>query len=105
MEKIYVGERIKNKRGEMGIITAFDNQYITVDYPDRTASLMLDAFEKGYIKYENAELQCEVQESIAKIEAIKKQKAEEELIAARKAKAEKVALATKTSTTSTVLDV
>lgn len=95
MVKIYIGERVKNGRGEIGVITAFDNQYITVNYLGRTASVVIDAFEKGYIKYENAELQSEVQDSIAKAELIKKQKAEEERIAAEKAKAEKKSLATR----------
>ena len=45
MVKIHIGERVKNGRGESGVITAFDNQYITVDYPSRTASVVIDAFE------------------------------------------------------------
>ena len=87
MVKIHIGERVKNGRGESGVITAFDNQYITVDYPNRTASVVIDAFEKGYIKYENTKLQNEVQDCIAKIELMKKQKAEEERIAEEKEKA------------------
>ena len=51
MVKIHIGERVKNGRGESGVITAFDNQYITVNYPGRTASVVIYAFEKGYIKY------------------------------------------------------
>lgn len=95
MAKVYIGESVKNGCGEIGVITTFDNQYITVDYPDRTASVVIDAFEKGYIKYVNKELQSEVLDSIAKAESIKKQKAEEERIAAEKAKAEKMVSATR----------
>ena len=101
MVKIHIGERVKNGREESGVITAFDNQYITVDYPSRTASVVIDAFEKGYIKYENTKLQNEVQDCIDKIELMKKQKAEEERISAEKAKAEKRALAIKTPTINT----
>ena len=101
MVKIHIGERVKNGRGESGVITAFDNQYITVDYPSRTASVVIDAFEKGYIKYENAKLQNEVQDCIAKIELMKKQKAEEKRIAEEKEKAEKKALAIKSPTINT----
>ena len=90
MMNIYIGEQVKNLRGEIGVITTFNNQYIMVDYPDRTASVVLDAFEKGYIKYIDSKLQAEVKDSIAKIEALKRQKTEEERIAAEKARAEKV---------------
>ena len=86
MVEIYIGEQVRNRRGERGVITAFDSQYITVDYPDRTASVVIDGFEKGYIKYENAKLQDQVQESIAKAEIAEKQKEEEARAAAKKAK-------------------
>ncbi|MBQ5816673.1 MAG: hypothetical protein IIW33_04345, partial [Oscillospiraceae bacterium] len=77
MVKIYIGERVQNKRGEIGVITAFDGGCITVDYPSRRASVVPDGFEKGYLRYEKPALQGEVQDSIAEIELAKKQKLEE----------------------------
>ena len=44
--EIIVGEVIVNKLAEVGTITAFDGQYITVAYNDRTATFVADAFEK-----------------------------------------------------------
>ena len=40
MANIHIGEQVKNRRGEIGAITAFDNKFITVNYPKRTALLV-----------------------------------------------------------------
>lgn len=79
MVKVHIGERVRNGRGEIGVISTLDNQCITINYPTRTASVVLDAFEKGYIKYESKELQSEVLESISKTKLIKKQKTEDRI--------------------------
>ena len=57
MVEISVGETIINKAGEVGTIAAFDGQYITVNYRDRSAKFRSDAFEKGFLRYENEALQ------------------------------------------------
>ena len=63
--KYTVSQLIVNKNGEVGNITTFDGQYITVAYNDRTAMFMADAFEKGHIRYLNEDLQKKAEESIA----------------------------------------
>jgi hypothetical protein len=83
---ILVGEFIVNKLAEVGTITAFDGQYITVAYNDRTATFIADAFEKGHIRYLNEDLQKKVEESIAQAKQEAAQKAEEARIAAEKEK-------------------
>ena len=65
MIDIIVGERVINKIGEIGTINSFDDKYIYVAYNSRTAKLQLDAFEQCFLKYENANLQNKVNESIA----------------------------------------
>ena len=74
---ILVGELIVNKNGEVGNITAFDGQYITVAYNDRTAMFMADAFEKGHVRYLQEDLQKKAEESIAQAKRDAAQKAEE----------------------------
>ena len=83
---IIVGEIVVNKLAEVGTVTAFDGQYITVAYNDRTAMFMADAFEKGHIRYLNEELQKKCEESIAQEKIAAAQKAEEARIAAEKEK-------------------
>lgn len=90
---ILVGELIVNKNGEVGNITAFDGQYITVAYNDRTARFMADAFEKGHIRYLNEDLQKKAEESIAQAKRDAAQKAEEARIAEERAKEEEKAKA------------
>ena len=86
---IIVSQIVINKLAEVGTITAFDGQYITVAYNDRTAKFMADAFEKGHIRYLNEDLQKKVEESIAQAKREVAQKAEEARIAAERAKEEK----------------
>ena len=85
MAEIIIGERVINKREESGVIVCFDDKYINIQYNDRLGKLLINAFEEGYIKYENAELQNKVDEAIAqaKLEEARKK---EERIAEEKAK-------------------
>jgi hypothetical protein len=73
---VLVGELIVNKNGEVGNITTFDGQYITVAYNDRTAMFMADSFEKGHIRYLNEDLQKKADECIEKAKCEAAQKAE-----------------------------
>ena len=57
MAYIVEKERVISKRGEQGILVSFDGNYISVQFPDRTASFQSDAFEKGFLRYENPALQ------------------------------------------------
>lgn len=83
---IIVGELVVNKLGEMGTITAFDGQYITVDYQSRTARFLPNAFEQGHIRYVNTDLQKKIEEEIAQVKLEAAQKAEEARIAAENKK-------------------
>ena len=59
MFDIIIGEKVINKQGEAGTIISSDDCYIYVDYGTRSVKLLLNAFEKGFIKYENAQLQSQ----------------------------------------------
>lgn len=83
---IIVGEFVVNKLAEVGTITAFDGQYITVEYQSRTAKFLTNVFEQGHIRYVNAELQKKTEERIAQAKSEAAQKAEETIIAAEKVK-------------------
>jgi hypothetical protein len=37
MAEVFVGEKVINKNGESGTITAYDGGFITVDFQDRSA--------------------------------------------------------------------
>ncbi len=84
--EIIVGEFVVNKLAEVGTITAFDGQYITVDYQSRTARFLTNAFEQGHIRYVNADLQKKLEECIAQTKREAEQKAEEARVAAEEAK-------------------
>lgn len=86
MADIFIGERVINKKKESGVIVYFDDKYINIQYYDRLGKLLINAFEEGYIKYENAELQNKVDEAIAQAKAEEERK-EKERIAEEKAKA------------------
>ena len=75
--ELVLGEYVVNNQGEVGTLTVFDGRYITVEYADRPAMYMADAFEKGYICYLNEDLQKELEESIAQAKREAAQKAEE----------------------------
>ena len=51
----YIGERVMNKKGESGLITKVD-EFIHVDYEERSCMYEHDAFEKGYLEFVNTEL-------------------------------------------------
>ena len=78
MTDIIVGEKVKNNLKETGTIISFDGKTIVVQYEKRVAKLQSDAFEKGFIKYENAGLQNEIDEGLRKVEEAKKQEAEKQ---------------------------
>ena len=106
MAEIHIGERVRNKRGEIGIITAFDDQNITIDYQSRTATVVSNAFEQGYIKYENTELQSKVQESIAEAKTRAAWEVEEKRrVAEEKAKVKKKASTTITPSSSNDIEI
>jgi hypothetical protein len=86
MAEIIIGERVINKKKESGVIVYFDDKYINIQYNDRLGKLLINAFEEGYIQYENAELQNKVDEAIAQAKAEEERK-EKERIAEEKAKA------------------
>ena len=96
MVDIIVGECVVNKVGEVGNIAAFDGRYVSVDYQDRVAKYESNAFEKGFIKYFNNELQDKVEESIALAAAEKKRKEEEARISAEKEEKEQKVKTAKT---------
>ena len=70
MVDIIIGESVINKSGEIGTLISFDDKFIVVDFKTRTTKIQSDAFEKGFLKYEKADLQNKTKENIeqAKIE-------------------------------------
>ena len=86
MAEIIVGERVINKQKETGVIVSFDEKYINIQYSNRIGKLLVNAFEEGYIKYENAELQGKVEKAIAQTK-LEEAREKEERIAEEKAKA------------------
>lgn len=89
MAEIIIGERVINKIGEIGTIVSFDDKYICVAYNSRTAKLQLDAFEQGFLKYENASLQDKINEGINEIKNKEEKEAENRRIAKSKAEEER----------------
>ena len=79
MANIIVDERVINVRGEEGRIVSFDEDYIFVQFSNRTAKLQIDAFEKGFLRYEKAELQSKINEGLqlVKLQEENKRKATE----------------------------
>ena len=77
MAKIIVGEAVISKTKERGTIIAFDGVTISVQYAGRVARLQADAFEKGFLKYANADLQGEINNAFS-LEQEKKEQAAEE---------------------------
>ena len=64
MAEIIVGEQVINKVGEMGKIISVNKDYIQVQFGDRAAKFLCDAFEKGFLVYKNAGLQNKIEELI-----------------------------------------
>ena len=60
MTEIVVGEKVVNKNKETGTIVAFDGRFLKVDFQSRVSMFQADAFEKGFLSYESAALQSEL---------------------------------------------
>ena len=110
MTEIIIGERVLNKLKQVGTIVSVDNTYIYVDFGNRTAKLQLDAFDKGFLKYANADLQGEIDKGIRKIkeemdkEAEKKRLAEEQAEKMRKMMEARAPIGTKFNSVSIRLE-
>ena len=102
---IIVDEYVVNKQGEVGTLTAFDGQYITVDYMDRRAMYQSDGFEKGHIRYLNDDLQGGLLAQIAQEKLEAEQKATDARIAEEPAKLLQEASATKAAAPSDAITV
>ena len=85
MAEIMVGEQIVNKAGEMGKIISVNKDYIEVQFGNRVAKFLHNAFEKGFLVYTNTELQNKIDERI------EQNKMEELRKAAEKAEADRIA--------------
>ena len=59
MAEIHIGERVINKKGEIGTITGFDDSRVMVDFESRSTKFLSDAFENGFLIYTKADLQKE----------------------------------------------
>lgn len=57
MAEIMVGEEIVSKAGKMGKIVSANKDYIQVQFGDRVAKFLRNAFEKGFLAYTNREWQ------------------------------------------------
>ena len=86
MADIIVGEKVINKLGEIGTIISYDDKFISIQYQNRVGKLQSNAFEAGYVKYQNSNLQSKIDESAQQIKNKKEQEAEERRLAAQKAK-------------------
>ena len=53
MKMFVIGERVINKLNEVGVIDSINDRYIYVRYQDKLVKLFINAFENGYIWYEN----------------------------------------------------
>ena len=86
MAEIIIGERVINKLKQVGTIISVDNTYISVDFGNRTAKLQLEAFDKGFLKYENTDLQSAINKGIQQIKEEKAKADEEKHLAEEQAK-------------------
>ncbi len=79
MGDIMIGVKVKHSAFGSGVITAFENNYVTVKFASKTSKFVYpDAFEK-FIKAEDADVQQKIIDNInqAKAEAEQKRQAEE----------------------------
>lgn len=76
MAEIIIGAKVINKLKQVGTIVSVENTYIVVDFGNRTAKLQLNAFEQGFLKYVNIDLQETVDEEIQQIKNEKDKEAE-----------------------------
>lgn len=86
MAEIIIGARVTNKMKQKGTIVSVDDQYICVDFANRIAKLQLDALDKGFLKYENADLQDAIDNGIRRAKEEKDKETEKKRLAAEKAK-------------------
>ena len=86
MAEIIIGEKVINKFKQVGTIVSVDNTYIGVDFGNRIAKLQLDAFDKGFLKYKNADLQSVIDKGIQQIKEEKDQEAEKKRLVEEQAK-------------------
>ena len=86
MAEIIIGERVTNKLKQSGTIISVDDQHICIDFGNRTAKLQLDAFDKGFLKYENPDLQSAIDKGIEKIKEEKDREAEKKRLEDEKEK-------------------
>ena len=80
MEHIIIGAKVINKSNEIGVIKSFEKKCFLVEFENRTTKFRLAAFEVGYLKYENEELQNKLIEYI-KNNSIKKSESEPQEVA------------------------
>lgn len=57
MADIFIGEKVVKLNGDVGIITSLENDLIYVDFKNRVARFKVNAFEQGFLRYENEDLQ------------------------------------------------
>ena len=86
MAEIIIGERVINKLKQVGTIVSVDGTCIGVDFGNRTAKLQLDAFEKGFLRYENTDLQGAIDKGIRQIKEEQEREAEGKRLAGEQAK-------------------
>lgn len=67
-----VGYKVINKVGQVGTILSVDD-YILVEYDEKTIKYKLSAFEEGYIKLEDLELHEELMATLAAEKLIKEE--------------------------------
>lgn len=95
MTDIIIGEKVFNKTKEIGTIVSFDDNYICVDFKNRVAKLLRNAFEQGFLKYENPELQNNIDKNIEQSKIEKERALENNRIAFEKVKEERKLVAAK----------
>ena len=86
MAEIFIGERVINKLRQVGTIVSVDDTCIVVDFGNRTAKLQLNAFDEGFLKYENTDLQSAIDKGIQQIREEKDKEIEEKRLAEEQAK-------------------
>ena len=57
---VEIGERVLNKKNESGVIESFDGKCIIVAFCDRKVQFNFDAFDLGFLKLENINLQNKI---------------------------------------------
>ena len=86
MIEIIVGEKVLGTQKAVGTIVSFDGKTIVVQYENRVAKLQSDAFEKGFITYEKAELQNKIDGELRQIDEAKNLEAAKKHLADERAK-------------------